>query len=224
MNYRINIIQKLGRVSWGAHTQVLKTSSMSLVYSIAEYCAPVWRNSLHTKLINVQLNQAMRIISCTVNATPVCWLPVLCNIAPSNLRRREQTTAKLLEKTMREKNSLLYLELQDLPINCLISRHSIWSNFQLLDQYNIIEKWREKWFTDKISNYELIYDPTVSVGGFDIERREWSLLNRLRTGFGCCNELLHKWSLTTSPLCNCAKKVSIGESLVKLNPKELFKG
>ena len=47
----------------------------------------------------------------------------------------------------------------------------------------------EKWFNDKILNYELNDDPTVSVGGFDLERREWSLLNKLRTGFGCCNEL-----------------------------------
>ena len=77
-----------------------------------------------------------------MKATPGVWLPVLCSIAPSNLRQ-DQTTAKLLEKTMREKNSLLYLELQDLPSNRLISRHPIWSVFQLLDQYNIIEKWEK---------------------------------------------------------------------------------
>ena len=139
---------------------------------------------------------------------------------------------------MREKNSLLYLELQDLPINRLIARHPIWSDFQVLDQYNIIEKWREKWFNDKILNYELIHDPTVSVGGFNLERREFSLLNRFLSGFGCCNELLHKLNFTTSHLCDCGNVVQSmhhivhdcslrrfhGESLAMLNPKELFNG
>ena len=51
LNSRINIIQKPAEVSWGAHTQVLKTSSMSLVYSTAEYCAPVLEKQ-HSYKIN----------------------------------------------------------------------------------------------------------------------------------------------------------------------------
>ncbi|KAI5744621.1 hypothetical protein M8J76_003905 [Diaphorina citri] len=44
---RNNIIQKLCGCSWGASAPVLRTSALALVYSAAEYCAPVWLNSCH---------------------------------------------------------------------------------------------------------------------------------------------------------------------------------
>ena len=56
---------------------------------------------------------------------------------------------------------------------------------------------------DKPLNYEIIDDPCVKVGGFDLRRREWSLLNRFITGFCCCNELLFKWNYITSPFYDC---------------------
>ena len=66
INSRNNIIQKISGSNWGANTSVLRTASLSLVYSTAEYCAPVWMNSVHTKKIDVELNKSMRIISGTV--------------------------------------------------------------------------------------------------------------------------------------------------------------
>ena len=97
LSFRINIIQKLAGVSWRANASVLRTSSMNLVYTTAEFCAPVWRNSCHSKLIDVKINHTMRIIYGTIKSTPTVWLPVLCNIAPPELRRN-QATAKLLFK------------------------------------------------------------------------------------------------------------------------------
>ena len=157
---------------------------MNLVYTTTEFCAPVLRNSCHSKLIDVKINHTMRIISGTIKSTPTVWFPVLCNIAPPELRRN-QATAKLLFKIKANKNSLLYFELLDLPVNRLRSRHPIWNDFQELERFNLIDKWREKWFSEKVCNYELITDPTVIVGGFSLERGEWSLLNRFGTGFGC---------------------------------------
>lgn len=37
-----NIIVKLASTSWGANVAVLRSSAIALVYSVAEYCAPVW--------------------------------------------------------------------------------------------------------------------------------------------------------------------------------------
>ena len=59
-------------------------------------------NCCHSKLIDVKLNHIMRIISGTIKPTPLCWLPVLCNIAPPELRRN-QATATLLRKIIGEK-------------------------------------------------------------------------------------------------------------------------
>lgn len=44
---RNNIIAKLAGTSWGCHANVLRTSALALVYSVAEYCVPVWARSAH---------------------------------------------------------------------------------------------------------------------------------------------------------------------------------
>ena len=46
----------LAGTTWGAGEKTLRTSALALCYSVAEYCAPVYRNSAHTNLVDVQLN------------------------------------------------------------------------------------------------------------------------------------------------------------------------
>ena len=60
LNSRNNILQMLVGSGWGAVTDTLRISSISLVYSTAEYCSAVWRHSSHAKKINITLNQTMR--------------------------------------------------------------------------------------------------------------------------------------------------------------------
>jgi hypothetical protein len=50
---RINIVRKLAGTGWGAGTETLRTAVLAIVYSTAEYCAPVWLNS-------VQLNHRIQ--------------------------------------------------------------------------------------------------------------------------------------------------------------------
>jgi hypothetical protein len=52
----------------------------------AEFCAPLWLNSVHVNKVDVQLNNAMRLTTDTVKSTPLQWLPVLSNIAPPTLQ------------------------------------------------------------------------------------------------------------------------------------------
>ena len=56
---RNSLIQKLTRTSWGASPSVSKISTLTLSYSFAEYCAPVWSHSSHTPKIDFQLHQTM---------------------------------------------------------------------------------------------------------------------------------------------------------------------
>lgn len=87
LKLRCNIIQKLSGISWAASVDTLRTSSLSLVYSAAEYCSTVWSHSAHVGLIDTVLNECQRIITGTIQSTPLPWLPVLANIMPPNIRR-----------------------------------------------------------------------------------------------------------------------------------------
>ena len=128
--------------------------------------------------------------------------------------RRNQTTATLPRNINAEEKSCLYLELLHLPANRLRSKHPIWNDFMELEKFNFIDKWWEKWFLDKVLNYELIPDTTLIVGGFTLERREWSLLNRFRTGFGCCNDLISKCKFNFSPLRDCGPVIQTMHHIV----------
>lgn len=49
---RNNIIQNIAKLvgaSWGSIVELLQTSTLALVYSVAEYCVPVWSRSRKVK-------------------------------------------------------------------------------------------------------------------------------------------------------------------------------
>lgn len=48
---RNNILSKLVKTSFGCQANVLRTSALALVYSVAEFCASVWERSIHTKKV-----------------------------------------------------------------------------------------------------------------------------------------------------------------------------
>ena len=88
---RNNLLSKLAGSSWGANAATLHSSTLALCYSVVEYCCPVWSRSSHTDLVDVQLNNTMRLITGTLRPTQLEWLPVLTDIAPANLRRKAAT-------------------------------------------------------------------------------------------------------------------------------------
>ena len=45
----------------GVGAKTLRIATLSLVYSTAEYCVPVWCRSAHTHLINSVLNDTLHI-------------------------------------------------------------------------------------------------------------------------------------------------------------------
>jgi hypothetical protein len=106
LSTRNNLLRKLAGSTSGSSAQTLKTSALALCYSTAEYCAPVWARSSHTKLADVQLNTIMCVISGTLRPTPLQWLPVLSNIPPPHLRRQEATTTMLAKVYASEKRPL----------------------------------------------------------------------------------------------------------------------
>ena len=83
----VTLLRRLVGSGWGAGAKTLRIATLSLVYSTAEYCAPVWCRSAHTRLIDSVLNDALRIVTERLRPTPTDHLPVLSGIQPAELRR-----------------------------------------------------------------------------------------------------------------------------------------
>ena len=45
VNARCNLLRRLAGTKWGAHFDVLQTSTTALAFAPAEYCSPVWCRS-----------------------------------------------------------------------------------------------------------------------------------------------------------------------------------
>ena len=122
---RNNLVHMLAGTTWGAGAKTLRTSALALRYSVAEYCAPVWRNSAHTNLIDVQLNNTMRTITGAVRCTRTDWLPVLSNIAPADISREVATSRTILRARCKPELPLL-TDIDFHPRPRLKSRRPIW--------------------------------------------------------------------------------------------------
>ena len=87
LSSRVTLLRRLVGLGWGAGAKTLCIATLSLVYSTAEYCAPVWCRSAHTRLINSVLNDALPIVTGCLCPTPTDHLPVLSGIQPAELHR-----------------------------------------------------------------------------------------------------------------------------------------
>lgn len=76
-------MQKLAGSTCRAYSTTLKTLSLALLESSAEYSASVWLNSKHDQKKYPNDFRNYRVVN------PTEWLPVLCNIAPPNVRRED---------------------------------------------------------------------------------------------------------------------------------------
>ena len=56
---RVGLLRRLAGSSWGAGAIALRTTTLALVHSTAEYYAPVWCRSAHTRLIDRPIYDAL---------------------------------------------------------------------------------------------------------------------------------------------------------------------
>ena len=107
LSSRVTLLRRLVGSGWGAGAKTLRIAALSLVYSTAEYCAPVWCRSAHTRLIDSILNDALRIVTGCLRSTPTDHLSVLSGIHPAELRRMVATLS-LAYRGSRNPDHMLY--------------------------------------------------------------------------------------------------------------------
>jgi len=65
---------------------------------------------------------------------------------------------------------------------------------------SVSSQWYEDWQSATVINSSLAHDPTVRPPGFHLPRRQWSLLNRFRTGQGHRGTCRKKCGLTDNEM------------------------
>ena len=88
---RVALLKWFAGSGWGAGAAMLRTATLVLVHSTAEYCAPVWCCSDHTRLIDPTINDTLRIVTGCLRPTTADNLPIITGVQPAELRRSGDT-------------------------------------------------------------------------------------------------------------------------------------
>ena len=215
LSSRVTLLRRLVGSGLGAGAKTVRIATLSLVYSTAEYCAPVWCHSTHIRLINSVLNDALRIISGCLRPTRTDHLPVLSCIQPAELRRLGATLS-LAHYGSLDPDHILYGLLSGSSDTRQV-RLRFRSPFvpaarnllENLARFGIrASEWtNHKWKTEYCENASrlpaFVPGTDARLVGMGLPRAAWVKLNRLRTGVGRFHSSIHKWGLAPSPNCEC---------------------
>ena len=176
--------------------KALRISALSMVYSTAEYCAPVWCRSTPTRLIDSILNDALRIATGCLRPTPTEDLPVLAGIQPAELLRLGATLF-LANRAIHDPDFVLHGQLvgqQDAHLGRLRSRRpfvpAAWKLLGSLSELDIrVKQWtKHKWNVDYFESTSKVRAFISRVSsrqlGMSLPRTSWVGLNHVRTGIG----------------------------------------
>ena len=215
---------------WDAGAKTLRMVTLSLVHSTAEYCAPVWCRSAHTRLIDSVLNDALLTVTGCLCPTPTDHLPVLSGIQPAELRRMGATLS-LAHRRSLDPDHILYGLLSgssDTRQPRLRSRRPLVPGARnLLDnlaRFGIrASEWtNHKWKTEYCESVSrlraFVPETDASPVRMGLPRAAWVKLNRLRTGVGRFHSSMHKWGLAPSANCECGASEQTADHVLTACP------
>ena len=196
----------------------------------AEYCTPVWCRSAHTRLIDIVLNDALRIVTGCPRPTPTDYLPILAGIQPAELRRRGATLSLANRATLNPAH-ILHEQLvgkQNAHQGRLKSRRPFVPAAQkLLDSLTESDIRAAQWM-DYVWNLKYLKSASRLHGfipraspkplGMGLPRTSWVKLNRLRTGVGRFHSSMYKWGVAPSPNCECGASEQTADHIISTSP------
>ena len=215
LSSRVTLLRQLVDSGWGAGAKTLRIATLSLVYSTAEYYAPVWCRSAHTRLIDSVLNDALLLVAGCLRPTPTDHLPVHLGNQPAELRRMGATLSLAYRGSL-DPDHILYGLLSGSSdtrqVRLRSSSPFVLAARNLLDNLARLgiraSKWTNyKWKTEYCENASRLRAFVPGTGarpvGMGLPQAAWVKLNRLRTGVGRFHLSMHKWGLVPSPNCKC---------------------
>ena len=230
LSSHVTLLRQFVGSGWGAGAKTLRTATLSLVYSTAEYCAPVWCRSAHTHLIVSVLNDALRMVTGCLHPTPTNHLPVLSGIQPAELCRI-RVTLSLAYRGSLDPDHILYGLLSgssDTGQVRLRSRCSFvpaaWNLLNNLARLGIhASEWtNHKWKMEYCENASRLRAFVPKTGarpvGMGLPQAAWVKLNCLQTGVGQFHLSMHKWGLTPSLNCKCGASEQTADHVLTACP------
>ena len=215
---------------WGAGAKTLLIATLSLVYSVAEYCAPVWCRSAHTGLIDSVWNDALRIVTGCLRPTPTDHLHVLSGIQPAELRRLGATLS-LAHGGFLDSDHILHGLLSGFSdtrqVRLRSRRPFVPGARNSLDNLARLgiraSKWtNHKWKTEYCENASRLRTFMSRAGampvGMGLPRAAWVKLNCLPTGVGRFHSFMHKWGLAPLPNCKCGASKQTADHVLTACP------
>ena len=215
LSSRVTLLRRLVGSGWGVGAKTLRIATLSLVYSTAEYCTPVWCRSVHTRLIGSVLNDTLRIFTRCLRPTPTDHVPILSDIQPAELCRMGATLSLAYRGSL-DTDHILYVFLSKSSdtrqVRLRSRRPSAQAVRNFLDNLARLgihaSKWtNNKWNAKYCENASRLcaFVPGTSARpvGMGLPRAAWVKLNRLRTGVGRFHSSMHRWGLAPSPNCEC---------------------
>ena len=196
---------------WGAAAKTLRIATLSLVYLTAEYCAPIWCRSAHTRLIESVLNDALPIVTGCLRPTPTDHLPVLTGIQPAELHRLGATLF-LAHRGSLDSDHILYGLLSGSSdthqVRLRSRRPFVPAARNLLDNLARlgIRTLNGQITNGKRSTVKMLPGSVLLCPGLVPGLLGWAYpepQHRLWTGVGRFHSSMDKWDLAPSPNCEC---------------------
>ena len=205
LSSRVTLLRRLVGSRWGAGAKTLHIATLSLVYSTAEYCAPVWCRSAHTRLIDSVLNDALRIVTGCLRPTPTDHLYLYSQASRQLTFGEWGATLSLAHRESLDPDHILYGLLSGFSdtrqVRLRFRRPFVPGARNLLDNLARLgiraSKWtNHKWKTEYCENASRLRAFVPGTGarpvGMGLPRAAWVKLNRLRTGVGRFHSSMYK--------------------------------